>query len=130
MAKYSGLFKTAAKVDALDSVTEIIDPESFEGEQGFNLLFVDDEESVLHALRRIFLEENYQIYTAASGDKALAIMEKARVHLVISDHRMPGMTGAELLKEIKMRWPETIRIMLTGYADVQSIMGAVKEGAV
>ena len=130
MAKYSGLFKTAVKADASDSATEIIDPESFEGEQGFNLLFVDDEESVLHALRRIFLEENYQIFTASSGDKALAIMEKAKVHLVISDHRMPAMTGAELLKEIKTRWPETIRIMLTGYADVQSIMGAVKEGAV
>jgi type II secretory ATPase GspE/PulE/Tfp pilus assembly ATPase PilB-like protein/FixJ family two-component response regulator len=109
---------------------EIVDPESFEGEQGFNLLFVDDEEGVLHALRRIFLEENYQIFTASSGDKALAIMEKSRVHLVISDHRMPGMTGAELLKTIKLKWPETIRIMLTGYADVQSIMGAVKEGAV
>jgi type II secretory ATPase GspE/PulE/Tfp pilus assembly ATPase PilB-like protein/FixJ family two-component response regulator len=130
MAKYSGLFKTAAKVDPLEPGTEIFDPETFEGEQGFNLLFVDDEEGVLHALRRIFLEENYQIFTASSGDKALAIMEKAKVHLVISDHRMPGMTGAELLKEIKLKWPETIRIMLTGFADVQSIMGAVKEGAV
>ena len=130
MAKYSGLFKTAAKVDPLEPGTEIFDPETFEGEQGFNLLFVDDEEGVLHSLRRIFLEENYQIFTASSGDKALAIMEKAKVHLVISDHRMPGMTGAELLKEIKLKWPETIRIMLTGYADVQSIMGAVKEGAV
>jgi FixJ family two-component response regulator len=130
MAKYSGLFKPAAKFDALEPGADIIDPESFEGEQGFNLLFVDDEEGVLHALRRIFLEENYQIFTASSGDKALAILEKARVHLVISDQRMPGMTGAELLKEIKLKWPETIRIMLTGYADVQSIMGAVKEGAV
>ena len=130
MAKYSGLFKIAGKGDPLNPDTEIIDPESFEGEQGFHLLFVDDEEGVLHALRRIFLEENYQIFTASSGDKALAIMEKARVHLVISDHRMPGMTGAELLKTIKLKWPETIRIMLTGYADVQSIMGAVKEGAV
>jgi len=130
MAKYSGLFKSAAKGDPLDAGTEIIDTESFEGEQGFNLLFVDDEEGVLHALRRIFLDENYQIFTATTGDKALAIMEKAKVHLVISDHRMPGMTGAELLKEIKLKWPETIRIMLTGYADVQSVMGAVKEGAV
>jgi len=130
MAKYSGLFKITGKGNALNPDMEIVDPESFEGEQGFNLLFVDDEEGVLHALRRIFLEENYQIFTASSGDKALAIMEKSRVHLVISDHRMPGMTGAELLKTIKLKWPETIRIMLTGYADVQSIMGAVKEGAV
>ena len=130
MAKYSGLFKTSVKADPIDPGTDIINTESFEGEQGFNLLFVDDEEGVLHALRRIFLDENYQIFTASSGDKALAIMEKTKIHLIISDHRMPGMTGAELLKEIKLKWPETIRIMLTGYADVQSIIGAVKEGAV
>ncbi|HEX9022808.1 MAG TPA: ATPase, T2SS/T4P/T4SS family [Geobacteraceae bacterium] len=130
MAKYSELFKVAAKGGGAPPGAEIIDTDSFEGDQGFNLLFVDDEEGVLHALRRIFLEENYQIFTASSAEKALAIMEKARVHLVISDHRMPGMTGAELLKEVKQRWPETIRIMLTGFADVQSIMGAVKDGAV
>jgi len=57
-------------------------------------------------------------------------MENSVVHLVISDHRMPGMPGSELLREIKNRWPETIRIMLTGHADIQAIMGAVNEGAV
>ena len=57
-------------------------------------------------------------------------MESRPVNLIITDHRMPGMTGAELLKTVREKYPETIRIMLTGYADVNSIMGAVKEGAV
>jgi type II secretory ATPase GspE/PulE/Tfp pilus assembly ATPase PilB-like protein/FixJ family two-component response regulator/RNA polymerase subunit RPABC4/transcription elongation factor Spt4 len=97
----------------------------------FSLLFVDDEENVLSALKRVFLEENYEIHSALSPAEAMSVMERERVQLVISDHRMPGgVTGAQLLKRIKDQWPETIRIMLTGYADVQSIMGAVNEGAV
>lgn len=129
MSKYAELFKAVRK-DAQDS--EIIQHnEMLPLEQTrFTLLFVDDEENVLNALRRIFLEENYEILTATSGEEAIKIMENNVVHLVISDHRMPGMLGSELLKEIKNRWPETIRIMLTGYADVQAIMGAVNEGAV
>lgn len=130
MAKYSELFKAATA----DTAGEATVDDSFETgsdvEQAFTLLFVDDEEGVLSAMRRIFMEENYEILTASSADKALAILESRKVHLVVSDHRMPGMTGAELLKVAKERWPETIRIMLTGYADVNSIMGAVKDGAV
>ena len=96
----------------------------------YTLLFVDDEPNVLKAMRRLFMEEDYHILTSDCADEALAVLEKETVHLVISDHRMPGMTGAELLREIKKRWPNVIRIMLTGYADVQSIMAAVNEGAV
>ena len=57
-------------------------------------------------------------------------MESRPINLIVSDHRMPGMTGGELLKTVREKYPETIRIMLTGFADVNSIMGAVKEGAV
>ncbi len=96
----------------------------------FTLLFVDDEPGVLKALRRIFLDENYRILLADGAEEALEVLGRESVHLIISDHRMPGKTGAQLLKEIKEHWPETIRIMLTGYADVQSIMGAVNEGSV
>ena len=131
MSRYSELFKPFARRDLSGAEAgEFPDREDTGVEQQFTLLFVDDEESVLSSLQRIFLEENYRIITATSADKALAILNCERVHLIISDHRMPGVTGAELLKEIKQRWPETIRIMLTGYADVQSIMGAVKDGAV
>ncbi len=129
MAKYAGFFKSGSK--------DIVPEEPLRSEEPaiamdgrFTLLFVDDEENVLNALRRIFLEENYEILTATSAKEALAILESAKVHLVISDHRMPGITGAELLREIKERWPQTIRIMLTGHADIQAIMGAVNEGAV
>jgi type II secretory ATPase GspE/PulE/Tfp pilus assembly ATPase PilB-like protein/FixJ family two-component response regulator len=130
MAKYAELFRTVSDNQDTDPPTSEPSEESLVGENGYTLLFVDDEESVLKALKRIFLDENYRILTAANGPEALQILTGQKVHLVVSDHRMPGMTGAQLLKETKERWPETIRIMLTGYADVQSIMGAVNEGAV
>lgn len=131
MSKYSELFRTTAKGDHPATPQEDVTDNTPAGEErGFSMLFVDDEENVLRALERIFLEENYNIFTASSAEDALEIMEKGKIHLVISDHRMPGMSGSQLLKEIKQRWPDTIRIMLTGYADIQSIMGAVNEGAV
>ncbi len=131
MSRYAELFKNLSRGEPAEIDTgDPIELECSTAGQQFTLLFVDDEHAVLSALQRIFLEENYRILTASSADRALAIMNSDRVHLVISDHRMPGVTGSELLKEIKLRWPETIRIMLTGYADVQSIMGAVKDGAV
>ena len=129
---YSQLFKASSSAaKPADDALELDSQPQPQGQEPFTLLFVDDEEGVLHALRRIFMDENYTILTAISAEKALQIMEERPVvHLLISDHRMPGMTGAELLKAVRERWPETIRIMLTGYADVNSIMGAVKEGAV
>ncbi len=132
MSKYAELFKgiggqttsvdSAGVIAAFDSAVPV--------EQGFTLLFVDDEENVLNALRRIFLEENYTILTATSGTIALDILGRQPVQLIITDHRMPGMNGAELLKIVRDKYHDTIRIMLTGHADVNSIMGAVKEGAV
>jgi type II secretory ATPase GspE/PulE/Tfp pilus assembly ATPase PilB-like protein/FixJ family two-component response regulator len=96
----------------------------------YQILFVDDEPNVLKAMRRIFHQENYMIHTAGSGEQALAIMDQETIQVVISDHRMPGMTGTDLLREIKKHHPSTIRIMLTGYADVDAVMGAVNDGAV
>ncbi len=126
MSKLSGLFRKPADDADRETGDELPAP----GGNVFTLLFVDHEENVLNALRRIFLEENYHILTAQSAAEALEILEGNEVHLIVSDHRMPLMTGAELLKKVKDRWPDIIRIMLTGYADVQSIMGAVNEGAV
>lgn len=97
----------------------------------YKIVFVDDEVNVLNAMKRIFRQENYQLFTAASGPEALELIDRENpVHVVISDHRMPGMTGADLLKKVKEKYPHTIRIMLTGYADVDAVMGAVNEGAV
>ncbi len=131
MSKYAKLFRSPAADEPLVNRQDDTDDEMPQQKQEpFTLLLVDDEENVLRAAGRVFLEENYDIYTAGSVLEAIEIMEAKKIHLVISDHRMPGRSGADLLKEIKQRWPETIRIMLTGYADVQSIMGAVNEGAV
>lgn len=96
----------------------------------YRILFVDDEANVLTSMKRIFRQENYEIFTAPSGQAALDLMERENIQVVICDHRMPGMKGTELLQQIKKHHPQTIRIMLTGYADVDAIMGAVNDGAV
>jgi type II secretory ATPase GspE/PulE/Tfp pilus assembly ATPase PilB-like protein/FixJ family two-component response regulator/RNA polymerase subunit RPABC4/transcription elongation factor Spt4 len=126
MSRYAKLFGEMEQPVTAERAVE----QSSGEDAPFTVLFVDDEEGVLSAMRRIFMDENYQILTATSGEKALGVLETQLVHLLVSDHRMPGMTGAELLKTVKERWPETIRIMLTGHADVNSIMGAVQDGAV
>jgi type II secretory ATPase GspE/PulE/Tfp pilus assembly ATPase PilB-like protein/FixJ family two-component response regulator len=96
----------------------------------YRIMFVDDEENVLKAMARIFRRENYEILTASSGVECLELLKGQPVHVIISDYRMPGMHGAELLQKIKELYPQTIRIMLTGCGDVNAIMGAVNEGAV
>ncbi|MDD2319884.1 MAG: ATPase, T2SS/T4P/T4SS family [Geobacteraceae bacterium] len=130
MSKYSSLFKNSSRRNLRENIAAGHDLEPGMQERGFTILLVDDDEGVLNALRRVFADENYQILCASSATEALPLLEKETIHLIISDHRMPGMSGAEFLREAKHKWPETIRIMLTGYADVQSIMGAVKDGAV
>jgi len=131
MSKYSELFRNATDDKSSGEVHHFDDSSGTDAkEEQFALLFVDDEPGVLKSLKRVFNEENYIIHTASNGNEALELLDKGKIHLIVSDHRMPGMTGAQLLRLIKQRWPEIIRIMLTGYADVQSIMGAVNEGAV
>lgn len=127
MAKYSKLFKQELP-DQLDSQEEL--QSEAEVSDRFTLLFVDDEENVLKALKRVFLEENYNLLVAGNADQALDLIDRESIQLVISDFKMPGMNGVDLLREIKKRKPGIIRIMLTGHADVQAVMGAVNEGAV
>jgi diguanylate cyclase (GGDEF)-like protein len=95
-----------------------------------NLLLVDDEPNVLTALRRLFRRDGYRILSAASGDEALEVLATSEVDVIISDQRMPGMTGVEFLRRTKALYPDTIRMTLSGYTDLQSIIGAVNEGAV
>jgi type II secretory ATPase GspE/PulE/Tfp pilus assembly ATPase PilB-like protein/CheY-like chemotaxis protein len=96
----------------------------------YRLLLVDDEPNILASLRRVFQRENYELLFAQSGSEALAIIEKQPVELIMTDFMMPGMNGSELLQEIRARWPQTIRIMLTGHANTDAVMGSVREGAV
>ena len=94
------------------------------------LLLVDDEPSILSALRRLLRPHGYRILTAESGAAGLALLEQEEVALIISDMRMPEMDGAAFLKRVRERWPETMRILLTGYADVTSTVAAINEGEI
>jgi two-component system NtrC family sensor kinase len=96
-----------------------------------SILFVDDERNILNSLERLFIEEAYDIHTAGSGAEALKILErKGDFKLVVSDFRMPGMNGVEFLAEVCRRWPETERIILSGYADTGAIVSAINEGQI
>jgi two-component system, NtrC family, sensor kinase len=94
------------------------------------ILCVDDEQNVLNALKRLFIDEDYTIITASSGEEGLKCLAQGQVQIIISDYRMPGMDGVEFLSEVCTRWPQTIRIVLSGYADTASIVEAINEGQI
>ncbi len=89
------------------------------------VLFVDDEEVVLRSIERGFLEEPYNKLFAISGEEALEIMEQEAIHIIVTDMRMPGMDGLELLKAVKKKYPHIIRLVLSGYAQSSSLMLAI-----
>ena len=94
------------------------------------ILCVDDEPNILSALRRLFRPHGYRMLTADSGAAGLAVLESEAVDLVISDMRMPQMDGAQFLAQVRQRWPGTMRLLLPGYADVQSILDAINHGEI
>lgn len=93
------------------------------------VLFVDDEERIVNALHKLF-RKRYHVFTATDGQQALDFAKRFHVHLVVSDQRMPNMTGVELLRELKQVSPCTVRILLTGYSDINAIVGSINEGEV
>lgn len=95
----------------------------------FPILFVDDEEYNLVAFKATF-RENYDIYTAQSGKEALKLLRGKEIGLIITDQRMPEMTGVELLEKILPKYPDSVRIILTGYSDVEAIVSAINTGHV
>ncbi|MFA7403562.1 MAG: response regulator [Pelobacteraceae bacterium] len=95
------------------------------------ILFVDDERNVLRSLERLFLEEEYEIFTAGSGQEGLDTLEQSGpFQLIVSDYRMPTMNGVDFLREVCRRWPDTERIILSGYADSAAIVAAINEGQI
>lgn len=94
------------------------------------ILCVDDEPSILSALRRLFRAHGFQVLAAESGQAGLALLETEAVDLVISDMRMPEMDGVVFLEHVRQRWPDILRLLLTGYADITSIMGAINRGEI
>jgi diguanylate cyclase (GGDEF)-like protein len=94
------------------------------------LLLVDDEPSILSALKRQLRGMGYQILTATSGKAGLELLAQHEVDVIVSDQRMPGMTGVEFLRTVKTLYPETVRIVLSGFTELQSVTDAVNEGAI
>jgi len=94
------------------------------------LLIVDDEPNILAALRRLLRNEGYQLLTASSPQQALSLLAMNNVDVILSDQRMPGMSGVEFLRRAKELFPETIRIVLSGFTEIKSITDAVNEGAI
>lgn len=92
------------------------------------ILCVDDEPSILSSLKRLLHGQHYEIFTVSSGLDGLEVLENNPIDLVISDMRMPGMNGAQFLEQVFSRWPETIRILLTGYSDAVDMVGAINRG--
>jgi len=121
MSQYASLFSDAADDEPAASRDEV---------KPYTILIVDDEQNILNALKRVFRQENYRILTANNGQEALDMLAGENCQLMISDYMMPVMNGAELLRTVKQQYPEMIRIMLTGHADTDAVMSAIKEGAV
>jgi len=94
------------------------------------LLIVDDEENIVAALKRLLRRDGYHIVTAYSAAEGLQRLTEVDVDVIVSDQRMPGMTGVEFLRRAKELYPDTVRMVLSGYTELQSITDAVNEGAI
>lgn len=94
------------------------------------VLFVDDEPNILASLRRLFRSSGYKVLTAESGPAGLLVLEQEPVDLVVSDMRMPDMDGARFLELVRQRRPDTVRLLLTGYSDIDSILAAINRGEI
>jgi len=88
------------------------------------VLIVDDEPHVTEGLKRVLRKEPYEILTASSANQALSILDREAIDVVISDDKMPGMSGSELLSIVSLDYPDTIRIMLTGHASLDKFIGS------
>ena len=95
-----------------------------------NILFVDDEENVLRSLLRLFIDEECVVFTAASGAEGLDVVGRHEIAVVVSDQGMPQMRGTEFLARVKEMSPDTVRMVLTGYADLTAAIDAINKGGV
>ena len=94
------------------------------------ILVVDDEINICNALRRSLRKEGYEILVANEPAQALEILKTEKIDLVLSDHMMPNMTGLEFLTLVRDRYPNTVRILLTGHADMETAIKAINDGQV
>lgn len=94
------------------------------------VLFVDDEENILNSLRRGLIDEEYECIFASSGKDALEVIRKREVSVIVTDMRMPEMDGLTLLKEVKKISPDTIKIVLSGYTQLQQVLVTINQGEI
>ncbi len=95
----------------------------------YSILFVDDEKRILTALRSIFRRE-YDVSIASGGDEALEILAMKKIDVIVSDQRMPNMLGNELLAKVHQLYPNTMRLLLTGFMDKEAIIKTINEGEI
>jgi two-component system response regulator HupR/HoxA len=94
------------------------------------LLFVDDEVRLLRSIERSLLDEPYTLLFAESAQDALRLLETNEVHVIITDMRMPEMSGLELLKIVKEKYPHIVRLVLSGYTQVTTLLTAINQGEI
>jgi response regulator RpfG family c-di-GMP phosphodiesterase len=94
------------------------------------LLLVDDESNIISALRRTLRREGYSILTASSAEQGLNLLAGNRVGVILSDQRMPQMNGVDFLRKVKVLYPKTLRLVLSGYTELESVISAINEGAI
>ena len=111
-------------------MNDITRPETLAIIGSLTVLCVDDEANILSSLRRRLRPHGYGLLTARSGAEGLSIMERTPVDLVVSDMRMPDMDGAQFLEQVRLRWPDTARVLLTGCADIGSAIAAINKAEI
>ena len=94
------------------------------------IIIVDDEINILNSLKRLLNDENYELITTTSGNSALAIMDAKPVSVVISDQKMPQMSGVELMEAIAEKHPDTVRILLSSYTEIDIVLEAINQGSI
>jgi len=95
----------------------------------YNLLIIDDEVEITKALTRQF-RRNYNVFSTTSAEEGFGILEKENIQVVLSDQRMPGMSGTDFFSKIKDKYPDALKLLLTGYSDIEAVINAINEGQV
>jgi response regulator RpfG family c-di-GMP phosphodiesterase len=98
-------------------------------QQDYNLLIIDDEIEITKSIARQF-RKKYKVFSATSAMEGMAIMEKEHIQVILSDQRMPDMTGVDFFSLIKDKYPDALKLLITGYSDIEAVIGAINEGQV
>jgi len=94
------------------------------------VLFVDDEENILKSLKRSFVDEPYETIFANSGQEAIEVLKRKETHVLVTDMRMPEMSGLELLEIVREKHPHIIRMVLSGYTDTDTLLASINQGEI